>query len=341
MKRIPTQKPAAPAAKAPTKAAPAKAAAKPAPKAAAKAAPAKAAPRKGPPPATAKPAPEPVEPEVMSEEDVAALESLSEGETTTELALDGGFEMLADLNEIGAYETGEIPLPEPRSFPWMGFTHENSQNIRDVIAVLGDVGNGHPYLKADGQFFSMLQCAFVVLAATRYWATSDDKNNLIEAWLEEQPFKRGSDIKACVQCIVLILPGAAPLEEALQPAQIAVCDFRGTKAPWVFDYLRGVEEALTPGWAAANPEIAGAVPPKFRVTATFNLKDRTGKSGKPYTEARADVEPLTIAQAGAIARWKRDEDSQAEFSAAQEIYDQRIAELVQFCTGEAPAEEAQ
>ena len=345
MKRIPTQRPAAPAAKAPTKtvAKPANgtatktAPAKPAPKPAAKPAPTKPAPAK-------KPAPAPVEAEIIEETEAEHDEQTS----LAKAGSNGDLPSFAGLMELGDYTPGSIPLPEPRGFPWIGFTHENSSRVRDVLDVIGDVGDGHPYLSAHGTYFSLVQASFVVLAEIRYWAVTDQDNDLVQAWLEEQPFGtkvlvkgKKESVKSCVMCILLILPGSEPLHDQLQPAQVAVCDFRGTKSPFVLDLIRGIEESMTPEWAEQNGQLAGAVPPRFRVTVSFNLKDRTGRGGFAYTEARGDVAPATLTQLEAAAKWHENEEAQAEFAVAQETYDQRVADLVRFCTGEeAETEEA-
>lgn len=278
-----------------------------------------------------------VEEEVIEEaEDLGEAEGEGEEEETAVSAPPKGvLAAMKSLADIGDYESGSVPLPEGRSFPWIGFMHENSKKATEVVEALGEVPDGTPYVCIEGNYFPILTCALITLAEVRYWCATakGSSRDLIGVWFEEQPFGasfQGQKIQSAIACIVLILPGRgknAALPDELAPAQVTVCDFRGPKAPLMIDYLKSVEESMTPEWAAEHGDLAGSVPPRFRTTAMISVKGRPGKGGYDYQEARGKCAPATTTQLEAIVKWKKDEEKQDQFNLAQEIWSERVAAL--------------
>lgn len=240
-----------------------------------------------------------------------------------------------DLAEVGGYTPGSVPLPESQSFPWIGFWTKKSGRAADVVQALGALTDGTPYLCTGDNYYHIMSYTFVTLAETRYWAAIDEDNDAVRVWMQEQPFGKKYihngkplSIKDCVQCILLLLPGMAPLHADLQPAQIAVCDFRGTKAPAVIGHLKELEKTFTPEWARSNGDVAGKVPPRFRVVSNFVIVPKSSRNGGfGYQLAKNNTTTIGLAQIEAIAKWHADENAQEEFARAQEIYMQRVQNL--------------
>jgi hypothetical protein len=244
----------------------------------------------------------------------------------------------ADLGSIGNMPVA-IPLPESGGTPFVGFFSKKSSRAADVIKALGSVSEGFPYYSVSGDYYPLAQCTFQILGEFRYWCVLDDKNDMLRAWLLEQPFGKKVmiggkrlTVKDAAMAIMLVLPGAAPMPEEMRPAQIALVDLRGTKSPCVFDHLKGMIEAQTPEWAKAHGDLAATVVPRFRVASSFVIKAENSRDGWAYATARAKTEPVNMAQIEAIRAWSIDKELQEEFTHLQEVHTQRIADLKQFAT---------
>lgn len=236
------------------------------------------------------------------------------------------------MNAVGDFKRQENLTPAAGvGVPWIGFYNKKAGRASEIIKALGAVGEGCPYVCVGENYYDLTSAAFVIIDEFPYWAVADESNELTHVWETPQPFgakvgKKGK-VKDCLNTLTLILPGAGPLAKEIQPALVTVSDFRGTKVKAGKRHLDAVEETTTTEWVRANGEIAGAVPPRFRVASSFKISPKTGRSGFAYALADSVSAPMSVSQLAALQAWWKDEECREALTLAEETLQRRCAWL--------------
>lgn len=243
-------------------------------------------------------------------------------------AVNAGF-----LATLGAYEDHDaIKFQSDTDSEWrfVRFYSQKANNAVDVVSTLGkQIREGHPYVAGNETIHSVAGLRFAVLAEFPHWVALGEDYAPAAAWLEPQPFGskwNGEKVKEGFVALLLFFPDTSEVPEELEPAFVALAEVRGTKAPFVKDYLKAVKKTTTPEGAKALGQVASAVPPRFRVLGQFDMVPKT--TGKfSYALAKCHTAPATVAQLEALSEWAGDEQAQADLESLRQLYDRKVDEL--------------
>lgn len=244
------------------------------------------------------------------------------------------------LQSIGGFERPEHLNPDGIGLPYLAFYSQKSGDAADVIKNLGNVGEGTPYVKAEGNVYAAAQAAFLTIREFPFWVTLDKVSyRPNRAWITPQGFGasfQGDAIKEQIIAITLILPGVAPLHEDLAPAMPTLTTWRATKCGAVKQHVDAMEATIPDpsdkkrmetanAWAQANGQLVNLLP-RFRLCSTLRMEPKSGANG-PYSLAKADTATISAAQMVALTAWSNNEDLQEEFRLVMEGYERAVVEV--------------
>lgn len=230
------------------------------------------------------------------------------------------------LATLGAYKQNEAIVYEdekPRGeFRFLRFYSKKANNAIDVVTSFGSgTQEGHPYLSSKDYLIDVAGAPFAIVAEFPHWITTSPTDFAPDrAWLDPQPWGKSvgdARVKEGFLALVLFF-----LEDG---AVMALAEARGTKAPFVKDYLKAVDKSTTPEGAKALGHLASAVPPRFRVVGTLRMVAKSGKF--PYALAHADTRPIALKEIETLQRWAADEEAQADREALESLYEKKVDEI--------------
>ena len=206
-------------------------------------------------------------------------------------------------------------LVEPASaIPWLGFFEKAGDDSRRaaVVAQLGSLTVGTPYVGKGNRYYKANEMAFCLLGAPVFhaWVVYGGDNREERVWLEKPGFDtyEGRRVTEIVRCVLLGLPGVAPMPEELGAAVVLTASFRSAKVPAIRTLIQGVSETMTDEWAKLNGRLVEAHP-NFRVAGTLTISPDVVKSGqnkgRSYAKANMKIAPISMGQATAIQTWAK------------------------------------
>lgn len=235
-----------------------------------------------------------------------------------------------DLMSLGGYQKNEVieyheeDTGDREPWAFLRFYSKKANNAIDVIQALGrDIVEGHPYVLRGEEIVSVAATPFVMVGEVfPYWLTIDDGTFAPNrAWLDPQPFGKkveGDKVRGGYMALLLFLPDDGD-------SFLGYADVRGTKSPFVRDFLKAVEDTTTPEGAKKLGQIVSAMPPLFRLCATFRMVQKSGKY--PYAEARATFRAVTTQQIEAIQGWSKSKEGQAQLEGHSKLLSMKVDEI--------------
>jgi len=211
------------------------------------------------------------------------------------------------------------------------FAHESRNVTKEAQTQVGPLGIATPFVKLGEEFARVDGCSFTIIAEFPYWVTTAGPNYAPDrCWLSSKRGKddRGNAYKERIFSVVLLLPGTSPLPEELRPALICFADWRGAECQGIKGHLTEVAKTTSPEWAKLNGQLAGAAPPRFRISSGFSPKAGTARgNGKAYGIVKNVSAPSNLSQVEAIGQWFAAEDCREELALVEEAFERECAKF--------------
>lgn len=234
---------------------------------------------------------------------------------------------LALLGNAGAV----APLQSTvESTPYVAFFSPKAKQVATIIAKLGDMPEGTPYIvRPDGSMERLTNMRFWVTPLyAQFFATIDDSNAVLQAvFPPEKP--PGKDYKEHIMAVVLV-----NTTRGIEPARLT---FRTTKCPAARDVINEVLACATnpDQWAEQSADHAAAVSAIgkdwLRVCGIIVLKPEKAKSPpyRPYTQANAQVGPTSAGMFNRIMQSVSSQDAQDLLAKCIEEHNKQLAAVKQ------------